>query len=440
MPASLNGDRRARDAVARSTGKTPRRAAGRRLALAAACAALAAGPVRPANAHGAEPSAVTHVLFVGDSFTHGRYDPVRRFAGGFDAGPGAADGSHVHDLLCLAAATCSAAEAVLPNDPDRVAYPAGDDTLPAKLGFLLANPADQYAEAGPYGGVPGIVLRLAAEARVPLDVSILTVSASSLGGKNLGGSRKNAPLIESDRWDRVVLQEKSSLPLPAQVVVAGRTVPTKGDPAAFASGVAAIVSGIDAADRAAGRAPIPVTLFQTPPMASYGYVSDDPALPLYGTSYGSPGTAAAPYVGAADPMAQMESDLRASYRAVAAGWNAQNPTGSRITVSPVGDAWITAMRLGVAVRDPYVASRRFGTVDLWDSDILDACCTVPIGYHPSSAGAYLDALVLFGTISGRDTVFFGPNDPVARALGIPAAAAVGLQAAASLTLRERPAG
>ncbi len=378
---------------------------------------------------------VIHVLFVGDSFTHGRYDPVRRFAGGYDTGPGAVVGPHVHDLLCPSAAGCDVAEAVAPTDPDRFGYPAGDDTLLAKLDYLTANTAAQYAETGPFGGVPGIVLRLSQEARVRLDVSILAVSASTLGGKNIGGNKANAALIESARWDRVVLQDQSSQPLPAQIIVAGRIVATKGDPAAFASGVAKLVSGIDAADHGAGRAPIPITLFQTPPMASYGYTSSDAEKLLYGTSYGS--SADAPYVGTDDPMTQMEGDIRASYRAVATGWNRENPLASHIDVSPVGDAWIAAMRLGIAQRDPYLASEPAEAVDLWDSDVLDACCTVPIGYHPSPYGAYLDALVLFGTLTGRDPVSLAPFDPTARALGIPANVAIGLQMSASRVLHAR---
>ncbi len=397
----------------------------------AAFTSLSAGSA--AGADKADPMAgsrtsVVHVLFVGDSFTHGRYDPVRRFASGYDTGPGAVVSPHVHDLLCPSAAGCVAAEATAPTDPDDFGYPAGDDTLSAKLDDLTANTAAQYAEAGPFGGVPGIVLRLSQEARVRLDVSILAVSASTLGGKNIGGNTANAALIESARWDRVVLQDQSSQPLPAQVIVAGRTVATKGNPAAFASGVVQLVSGIDAADRAVGRAPIPVTLFQTPPMASYGYTSSDAEKLLYGTSMD------APYVGAKDPMAQMEGDIRGSYRAVATDWNMENPSASHIDVSPVGDAWIAAMRLGVAQRDPYLASEPAGAVDLWDSDVLDACCTVPIGYHPSPYGAYLDALVVFGTLTGRDPLSFGLFDPTARALGIPADAAIGLQVSASRAL------
>ena len=40
-----------------------------------------------------------HILFVGNSFTHGRYDLVRLY-----------NAANVHDLNCLTIATCSAAE------------------------------------------------------------------------------------------------------------------------------------------------------------------------------------------------------------------------------------------------------------------------------------------------------------------------------------------
>ena len=43
---------------------------------------------------------------------------------------------------------------------------------------------------------------------------------------------------------------------------------------------------------------------------------------------------------------------------------------------------------------------RWGRFDLWDSNPLLACCTVPIGYHPSVYGDYLNALMLFGQITG----------------------------------------
>ena len=73
------------------------------LAVALACAAL--------NAQIAS-AAPIEILFVGNSFTFGKYAPVRNYQGGYDSGPGAVAGPHVHDLQCLSAASCSAAEGV----------------------------------------------------------------------------------------------------------------------------------------------------------------------------------------------------------------------------------------------------------------------------------------------------------------------------------------
>ena len=60
-------------------------------------------------------------------------------------------------------------------------------------------------------------------------------------------------------------------------------------------------------------------------------------------------------------------------------------------------------------------------VNLWDSDPLTACCTTPIGYHPSAYGAYLDALTLFYKITGIDPVLmaaeFNPNNPLFLSVG-----------------------
>ena len=50
----------------------------------------------------------------------------------------------------------------------------------------------------------------------------------------------------------------------------------------------------------------------------------------------------------------------------------------------------------IAVTDPYLLGALSGSeVDLWNSNALDACCTTPIGYHPSVYGSYLNALMLF---------------------------------------------
>ena len=72
--------------------------------------------------------------------------------------------------------------------------------------------------------------------------------------------------------------------------------------------------------------------------------------------------------------------------------------------------------LGIAVQNPYLTTNSPKLVNLWDSDPLTACCTTPIGYHPSAYGAYLDALTLFYKITGMDPVLmeaeFNPNNPL----------------------------
>src|SRR4029077_4388317 len=106
---------------------------------------------------------------------------------------------------------------------------------------------------------------------------------------------------------------------------------------------------------------------------------------------------------------------------------------SSVDVALAGDAWITAMNLGIAVTNPYPAGALSGpAIDLWDSNALDACCTTPIGYHPSVYGSYLNALELFEEITGLDPRF-GAGELAAADLGIDPAIAVGLQNAAYLT-------
>ena len=83
-------------------------------------------------------------------------------------------------------------------------------------------------------------------------------------------------------------------------------------------------------------------------------------------------------------------------------------------------------------------------VNLWDSNPLTACCTTPIGYHPSAYGAYLNALSLFYKITGVDPVTLdaetNASNPLfqtsaAHALGISATDAQLLAIAASDTVR-----
>ena len=96
-----------------------------------------------------------------------------------------------------------------------------------------------------------------------------------------------------------------------------------------------------------------------------------------------------------------------------------------VAVVPVGQAWNRAIRKGVAVRNPYLKMRP-GQINLW----------APDGYHASAFGYYLEALVIFGSVTGRDPRVLGSKEIAAAELGIAPAKAAKLQAIAFATLAQ----
>jgi hypothetical protein len=388
---------------------------------ASALAAAMLLGLAPAYADGTPVS----ILFVGNSFTHGRYNPILNYNAGYDSGPGAATGAHVHDLNCLTAASCLSTEAisaVVPNVPGT--------TLADKLIYLNSTngAGSKLTEPGPFGGIPGVFLQFTKDAKLNYDVSMIAISAATLNGASYNGNAANSAKIGNAQWDRVVLQEQSFTPLPTTVDVNGQTVTTRGNPTGFQAGVTGLVTKIDAADTAASKAKIPVTLYESQPLASYGFTSTNPNAPIFGSSTGGVN---APYVGAAQPMQQMAGDLHNAFTAAAAA--ATVPGGSQVGVAYAGDAWITAMNIGLAVTNPYLTTNPANQISLWDTDPLQACCTTPIGYHPSKSGSYLNALVLFDQITGVDPRTLG-YEQAAQDLGISSDIAAQLQFAAAITV------
>jgi len=59
---------------------------------------------------GTAAEAPVNILFVGNSFTHARYEPARTYNAGFGA-------DNVHDLMCPSLANCSSAEQGSQIDP-----------------------------------------------------------------------------------------------------------------------------------------------------------------------------------------------------------------------------------------------------------------------------------------------------------------------------------
>ena len=397
-----------------------RRLLGPALLLAAAAPVLAQSPP-------------IEILFVGNSFTFGKYAPVRNYMSGYDSGPGAVSGAHVHDLQCLTAATCSAAENVavsVPSaNPNVINNPLYPD-LNSQLNYLSGN-GPKFTEPGPFGGIPGVFLKFTQEAGLNYNVSIDTIASATLNGTWKNST--NLPVISAATWDHVVLQEQSFTPLPTTLLVNGATVTTRGNPANFNTGVQAIVNAIHTNDAAAGRRDAAVTLYETQPLASYSYLSTNPAMPIFGSSAGqSGGNNNQPYVGDPHPVARMANDLHNAYLTAAA--NARALGHSSVDVTLAGDSWITAMNAGIAVTNPYLVGALSGNaIDLWDSNALDACCTTPIGYHPSVYGSYLNALMLFTQITGVDPRTLGFADEAALDLGIDPHIAVALQEVAYVT-------
>lgn len=113
-------------------------------------------------------------------------------------------------------------------------------------------------------------------------------------------------------------------------------------------------------------------------------------------------------------MEAMQGDLRAAYAQAAAG------AACIADVLPVGDAALRAVQEGVADRNPYDGIDA-GKANLWAGD----------SYHFGPWGSYLEALVIFGQLTGRDPASLGPASRVGRDLGLSAGQARAAQAVAS---------
>ena len=111
-----------------------------------------------------------------------------------------------------------------------------------------------------------------------------------------------------------------------------------------------------------------------------------------------------------EPITRMAKDLRRGYDLA----RAAHPTIKR--VNPVGEAFNCAIRRGIADPNPYDGLLP-GQVDLWAAD----------HYHASTAGYYLEALVVFAGVTGVDPRRLGTGERAASELGIPADLALQLQ-------------
>lgn len=230
----------------------------------------------------------------------------------------------------------------------------------------------QYThEPGPWGGIPGIFKKMTNEAGLAYDVHI-----EALSGQALKFHYDSAlAVIQQPKWDVVVMHDYSTGPVPTR---------HGGQPARFTEYANRLEQAVHTANPKAQ-----VYLYETWARADQHY-----------TPQGG-------YAGL--PVDSMTSDLHRAYYREAA----QN--GRIAGVAPAGDAWLRAIEQGVAMRNPYQPDA--DKLNLWNKD----------HYHPSVWGAYLNACVLFGEITGHDPRQLGSQEQAAAALGITPEQAVALQ-------------
>lgn len=222
---------------------------------------------------------------------------------------------------------------------------------------------------GSVGGVPALFKRLSDEAGLHYDVSLETS-----GGKGLDWHYANKADVLGQAWDQVVMHGYSTL-----------DARKPGDPALLITSTGQVAALLHEKNPAVG-----IYLMAT-------WTRADQTYPPTGHWHGKP----------VDAMAK---DVRAGYDQAAAG------TPFVRGVIPVGEAWLRAIRTGLADPNPYDGIEP-GKINLWTRD----------HYHGSTYGYYLEALTVFGAVTGRDPRSFGGDEGCARELGILSREAVAMQ-------------
>jgi hypothetical protein len=415
----------------------------KRLALGIAFLSCAAANAQPIE-----------ILFVGNSYTFARVAPMLNY-----------NAANVTDLTRPRGPLHGGTDPALPfvsgapftNLTGTNSYPVGTINPATGNEFTSFSP---HTQTNTWGGVPGIFKQFTQQAGLNYNVSLSTRNAASLRGHFLNTANDNWNLrgnISSQRWDKVVLQEQSDEVMPPRISSTGTPL-ASNFPAAQAytnlienwiHGGAALsyreramyntIHGnqdgcVSAGGTAASCNNNTLRTIEANPNANAAakiFLQQVWARPNMvnppGTTTINPRTGEATYDPASPAptfYASLEAataDIKAGNERIAAFAGADG-SGGIAGIAPVGEAFMRAIRMGVATPDMYAPDALSdGLLDLWFND----------GTHPSVHGAYLSALTLFGTITGLDPRTLGALEQAARDLGIDPLDAMRLQQVAA---------
>jgi hypothetical protein len=237
-----------------------------------------------------------------------------------------------------------------------------------------------------YGGVPGIFKQLTVEAGLNYQVAIEAVSGQTL--KYHDGNKR--PVLGGKRWDVVVMHDYSTLDPAAP-----------GNPTNLIAYSAKLENFFHAEAGTNANPQAKVWLMATWPRPDLIYPNGS--------------------LWQGKTLEQIATLLGDGYKAAA------TQDTAIAGVIPVGDAFVRAVTQGVADRNPYDGIDG-DKLNLWAGD----------SYHASAAGSYLEALVVFGRITGSDPRSLGGNSAAARAMNLTAAQATALQDVAYRQLAASP--
>ena len=219
------------------------------------------------------------------------------------------------------------------------------------------------------GGVPALFKLFTAEAKLHYDVSV-----EAVGGQGLDFHLQEKASLIDRAWDHVVLQDYSTL---------DRARP--GDPTSLLASTRRIAKMLHAKNPH-----VEVLLTAT-------WSRADQVYPAVGHWHGR-------------PIWSMARDIRRAYDAAAAA----SPYVRGVI--PVGEAWNRAFAVGFADPNPYDGIAP-GKVNLWTWD----------NHHASTLGYYLEALMVFGRVTGQDPRSLGAAETAAAELGLSPGQATALQ-------------